>query len=107
MRFITRDSRTIRTEPVLERSEGNSRDPRAGKAIVSVGRKKGCLGPELEEVEGGRCDGVLTEPQVRQEKEVPVTQVAGVELSIRAMPVGVYSPSLYSLSCVFIVNQKD
>ena len=106
MRFITRDSRTIRTEPVLERSEDNIMDPRAGKAIVSVGRKKGCLGPELGEVEGGRCDGVLTEPQVR-EKEVPAAQVAGVELSsIRAMSV-VYSPSLYSLSCVFIVNKKD
>ena len=106
MRYITRDSRTIRTEPVLERSEGNSRDPRAGKAIVSVGRKKGCLGPELEEVEGGRCDGVVTEPQDR-EKEVPVTWVDGVELSLRPMSVGVYSPSLYSLSCVFIANKKD
>jgi hypothetical protein len=29
-------------------------------------------GPELEEVEGDRCDGVVTEPQ-RREKEVPVT----------------------------------
>ena len=52
------------------RSEDDTRDPRAGEAIVSLGRKKGCFGPELEEIEGDRFDWVLTEPKVR-EKEVP------------------------------------
>ncbi len=55
------------------------------------------MGPELEEIEGGRCDGVQTDPQDR-EKKVPVVQVAGVELSIRAMPTVGESGESQSLS---------